>query len=430
MDLWAFDSRRLGAPQARRRFLEARMVEAYGRYYRVHWPAEEPQSARPARRSPLYNLLRVRRAIYGSKFGWERPSWFGDPLREQPSLDGKPGWFEGVGAEHRAVRERAAMIDQSSFAKLEVTGAGACEALQRIAANDLDRPCGSCVYTQLCNERGGIEADLTIMRLAPDRFYVVTGTGFGERDFGWIRRHLPEGVATREVTAERVVINLVGPRARKVLAAVSDDDVSDAAFPFLAVREIDVGWAPVLAARIGYVGELGYELHVPVDYGLHVYEAIRAAAGRHDIADVGYRALDSLRLEKGFVSWNADVGPETDPIGAGLGFAVALGKGPFIGREALLRIRQEGPRRRLCTFSAEGFLPLHGGEPILHRGRVVGVTTSAGYGYTVGRTIALGWLPAALAAETELEIEAFMVRHPVVRGPRALYDPKGERLRG
>jgi 4-methylaminobutanoate oxidase (formaldehyde-forming) len=405
------------------------MVEAYGRYYAIRWPGEEPQSARPARRSPLYNLLRVRRAIYGSRFGWERPSWFGDPLKEQPALDGKAGWFDGVGLEHKAVRERAALIDQSSFAKLEVTGKNALAALQKIAANDLDRPDGSCVYTQLCNARGGIEADLTIMRLAADHFYVVTGTGFGVRDFGWIRGHLPEGVVAREVTAARVVINLVGPGARAILATVSDDDVGNAAFPFMAVREIDVGYAPVLAARIGYVGELGYELHVPVDYGLHVYEAIRAAAARHEIADVGYRALESLRLEKGYVYWSADVGPETDPIGAGLGFAVALEKGPFIGRDALLRIKAEGPRRRLCSFSAEGFLPLHGGEPILHEGRVVGVTTSAGYGYTVGRTIALGWLPAELARETAFEVEAFMARHPVVRGPRALYDPKGERLR-
>lgn len=430
MDLWPFDNRRFGAPQARRRFLEARMVEAYGRYYALHGPADELQSGRPARRSPLYNLLRVRRAIYGSKFGWERPSWFGDPLLERPSLDGRPGWFDGVGAEHKAVRERSGMIDQSSFAKLEVSGPGAFAALQRIAANDLDRPDGTCVYTQLLNERGGIEADLTIMRLAADRFYIVTGSGFGVHDFGWIRRHLPEGVVAREVTGERVVINLCGPRARKVLAAASDDDLSDAAFPWRAVREIEVGLAPVRAARVGYTGELGYELHVPVEYGLHVYEAIRASAGRHDIADVGYRALESLRLEKGYVYWSADVGPETDPIGAGLGFAVAFAKGNFIGRDALLRIRERGPTRRLCSFSTEGFVPLHGGEPILHEGRVVGVTTSAAYGYTLGRTIALGWLPSELTGESAFEIEAFLTRYPAVRGPRSLYDPKGERLRG
>jgi glycine cleavage system aminomethyltransferase T/glycine/D-amino acid oxidase-like deaminating enzyme len=429
MDLWAFDIRRFGAPQAQRRFLEARMVESYGHYYAVHYPAEEAQSARPTRRSPLHGLLRVRRAIYGSKFGWERPSWFGDPLREQAALTGKPGWFEGVGVEHKAVRERAALIDQSSFAKLEVTGSGAFDALQRIAANDLDRPDGSCIYTQLCNERGGIEADLTIMRLAADHFYIVTGSGFGVRDFGWIRRHLPEGVTAREVTSERAVINLVGPRARKILAALSDDDVSDAAFPFLAVRRIEAGLCPVLAARIGYVGELGYELHVPVEYALHLYEATRAAAGRHDIADVGYRALESLRLEKGYVYWSADVGPDTDPFGADLGFAVALGKGPFIGRDALVGIKERGPERRLCSFSIDGFAPLHGGEAILHDGRVVGTTTSAGYGYTVERTIALGWLPTELATKTAFEIEAFMQRHAAVRGPRALYDPKGERLR-
>ncbi|MFO1069114.1 MAG: FAD-dependent oxidoreductase [Geminicoccaceae bacterium] len=428
MDLWAFDIRRFGAPQANRRFLEARMVESYGRYYAIHWPGEELDSARPARRSPLHDRLAARGAVFGSKFGWERPLQFGDAGGE-PTFEGRPGWLDAVAAEHRAVRERAALIDQTSFAKLEIEGPGALDALQHLAANDLARPVGACVYTQLCNERGGIEADLTVMRTGEERFYVVTGSGFGVRDAGWIRRHLPATVQLREVTSERAVINLVGPLAREVLGQVTDDDVSNAAFPYLTVRPIEIGLAPVLAARVGYVGELGWELHIPVEYAAHVEEQLREAGAAFGIADAGYRAIESLRLEKGYVYWSAEVGPDVDPYSAGLGFAVALDKGPFLGRDALQRLRQAPPQRRLCTFAIDGFAPLHGGEAILHDGRVVGTTTSAGYGHTLGRTIALGYVPGELAGETEFAIEAFLVRHRAIRGPRTLYDPKGLRLK-
>ncbi len=429
MDLWAFDIRRFGAPQANGRYLEARMVEAYGRYYAVHFPGEEMASARPSRRSPLHDRLAVRGAVFGSRFGWERPLFFGDASLDRPALDTAPAWLDAVAAEHRAVRDRVALIDLTSFAKLEVTGPGALAGLQRLAANDLDRPDGTCVYTQLCNERGGIEADLTIMRLAADRFYIVTGSGFGVRDAGWIRSHLSADASLREVTSERAVIAIVGPRSRDVLRQVSDDDLSNTGFSHLALREIEIGLAPVRAARIGYVGELGWELHIPVEYAAHVYDLLAEAGQPFGIADAGYRAIESLRLEKGYVYWSAEVGPEIDPFSAGLGFAVALDKGPFIGREALQRLASAGPPRRLCTFSLDGWAPLHGGEAILHEGRVVGTTTSAGYGHTFGRTIALGYLPAELAGVPEVEIEAFLVRHRATRGPRVLYDPKGLRLK-
>ncbi len=429
MDLWAFDIRRFGAPQANGRYLEARMVEAYGRYYSVHFPGEEMDSARPGRRSPLHDRLAAKGAVFGSRFGWERPLFFGDPALEAPALDTPPAWLDAVAAEHRAVRERVALIDLTSFAKLEVVGPGALAGLQRLAAADLDRPDGSCVYTQLCNGQGGIEADLTVMRLAAERFYVVTGSGFGIRDAGWIRSHLPADAALRDVTSERAVIAIVGPRSREVLEQLSDDDLSNAAFPHFAVREIEIGLAPVRAARVGYVGELGWELHIPVEYADHVYDLLVEAGASFGIVDTGYRAIESLRLEKGYVYWGAEVGPEVDPYSAGLGFAVALGKRPFIGRDALQRLASAGPQRRLCTFSLDGWAPLHGGEAILHQGRVVGTTTSAGYGHTLGRTIALGYLPAELGDVTEVEIEAFLVRHRAIRGPRVLYDPKGLRLK-
>jgi glycine cleavage system aminomethyltransferase T/glycine/D-amino acid oxidase-like deaminating enzyme len=435
MDLWPFDIRRFSRHQANSQYLAARSSEAYGDYYSIHWPAAELQSARGARRSPLYDLLKARGAVYGSKAGWERPLWFdsGEVAgNETPSFEQKSGWFAAVGREHKAAREAAALFDQTSFSKFEVTGEGALSALQRIATNDLDRPPGTCVYTQLCNESGGIEADLTIMRLSEDRFYVVTGSAFGVRDSGWIGRHLPHdgSVEIHEVTSAYAVLNIVGPRSRDILQATTDDDLSNTSFPYLSMREIEIGLATgVRAARVGYVGELGWELHVPTEYAAHVYARLLEMGVDHGLIDAGYRPIESLRLEKGYVYWSADVTPDTNPYEAGLGFAVALDKGDFLGREALVKIKANGPQRKLATLTVDGFAPLIGGETILSDGVVVGTTTSAGYGYTVGKTIALGYLPTDLAKDAHISIEAYGKRYPAARGPRNLYDPKGERLR-
>lgn len=435
MDLWPFDVRRFAREQSSRRYLAERSSEAYGSYYAIHWPGEEMQSARNVRQSPLHRTLEKHGAVFGSKAGWERPLWFDSgavPAREEPSFEARPGWFDAVGLEHQAVRERVAIIDQTSFSKFEIEGPGALAALDRIAANRLDRPVGSCVYTQLCNPRGGIEADLTVMRIAADRFFLVTGSAFGVRDSGWVRRHLPSDgtVALREVTSALAVLNLVGPHARDVLAAVSMDDVSNAAFPYLTVRDIEIGLSRVRAARVGYTGELGWELYVPADQALHVYEVLREAGQKHGIADAGYRALESLRLEKGYVYWSSDVTPDTNPLEAGLGFAVALDKGDFIGRDALLEIRSRGPARRLATFTVDGFAPLIGGEALLCEGKVVGTASSAGYGYTIGKTIAFGYVPVAAEADASFEIVAYGKAYRARRAGRCVYDPKGVRLKG
>ena len=329
------------------------------------------------------------------------------------------------------MRESAALFDQTSFSKFEVRGRRALAALQRIAAGNLDRPDGSCVYTQLCNERGGIEADVTIMRLAADHFYVVTGSQFGVRDSAWIRRHLPTdgSVGIAEVTSAYAVINIAGPNARRILQATTDDDLSNATFPYLTAREIEIGLGRARAARVGYVGELGWELHIPTEYAAHVYERLVQAGADHGLIDAGYRAIESLRLEKGYVYWSSDVTPDTNPFEAGLGFAVALEKGDFIGREALRRLRDESPSRKLATMTVDGFAPLIGGETILADGSVVGTTTSAGFGYTIGKTIALGYLPATLEGGAEVSIEAYGKLFPAKRRPRSLYDAKGERLK-
>ncbi|MGB3900254.1 MAG: FAD-dependent oxidoreductase [Mesorhizobium sp.] len=430
MDLWPFDVRRFAPAQAQGRYLEERAIEAYGAYYKIHWPAEETHAGRGLRRSPLHAILRDNGAVFGSKSGWERPNWFArEGSEERSSFEGKPGWFDAVGEEVRAIRERAVLIDQTSFSKFEIAGEGAFEALQAVAANDLSGPPGKAVYTQLCNEKGGIEADVTIVHVDKDRFLLITGSGFGIHDSHWISRHLPAGVAMREVTNQYATLNLCGPRARDILQSVSDDDLSNAAFPFLAARRIEIGNATALAVRVGYVGELGYELYIPQEFAAHVYETLRQAGEPHGIVDAGYRAVDACRMEKGYLYWSGDISPDYNPYEAGLGFAVALERGEFIGRTALAKIKAEGVKRKLCSFTIDGFAPLHGGEAILHDGKVVGSTSSTGYGYTLGKMIAFGYLPVELAGETGFEIEAFGTPYQAMRGPRTLYDAKMERLK-
>jgi glycine cleavage system aminomethyltransferase T/glycine/D-amino acid oxidase-like deaminating enzyme len=432
MDLWPFDVRRFSSVHGQPRYLEERAIEAYAAYYKIHWPGEEHHAGRGLRRSPLHDILDRSGAVFGSRGGWERPNWFAPhetARADVPSFEGWPNWFSAVGAEVRAIRERVALIDQTSFSKFKISGPGAEAALQAIAANDLSGPPGKAVYTQLCNERGGIEADVTLLHDGPDHFHLVTGSAFGVHDGGWVARHLPEGVEIREVTSRYATLNLVGPRSREVLQAATDDDVSNAAFPFLAVRPIDVGHARVLAVRLGYVGELGYELYISQEFAAHVYETLWRAGRDHGIANAGYRAIDSCRLEKGYLYWSGDISPDYNPYEAGLGFCVALDKGDFIGRAALERVRRSGVARRLCSFSLDGFVPLHGGEAIVHEGEVVGSTTSAGYGHWLGRTIAFGYLPVAVASAQQFTIEAFGTGHLAMRGPRCLYDAKMERLR-
>ncbi len=433
LDLWPLDVRRFAFHHNTRAFMYPRAVELYGHHYKIHYPGLEHESARGIRKSPLYYPLKEKGAVFGSKAGWERPNWFAPPGMERedrPSFR-RLNWFEPVAGEHRAVRQRVALVDQTSFSKFELSGPGAFGAIQRLAAADMDRPAGSVIYTQLCNERGGIECDLTITRLAADRFYIVTGSGFAVHDAHWIESHLPRDGSVRleNVTSSRAVVNLCGPRARDVLARISEDDVSNAAFPFATAREITVGAAPVLALRIGYVGELGWELHMPTEYACHVYEALWQAGEAFAIADVGYRAIDSLRMEKGYLYWSSDITPDYNPYEAGLGFRVALKKGGFIGRAALAKIKAEGPKRKLCIFTVEAPASVFGGEAILHGGRVVSVTTSGNFGHTIGKPIVYAYLPIELAGKHDFEIESFGERMPARRHDGPLYDPKMERLK-
>jgi 4-methylaminobutanoate oxidase (formaldehyde-forming) len=433
LSLWSLDIRRFSFHHAAKQFIYPRAVELYGKYYAVSYPRVEHRSARGIRRSPLYETLANLGAVYGSRGGWERPNWFAPPgadRSDSPSF-AKASWFQHVAAEHRAVRERVALIDQTSFGKFELLGPGATAALQSLAAADVDKPPGSVVYTQLCNERGGIECDLTLSRVGENEYYIVTGSAFGTHDFHWIRSHLPQdgSAIIRDVTSARAVINLCGPLGRKVLEQVAEEDVSNAALPFARCKQITLGAAPVLAVRIGYVGELGWELHIPTEYAAHVYGLLWEAGQAFGIANVGYRAIDTLRMEKGYLYWSSDITPDYTPLEAGLGFRVSFGKGDFLGRAALLKVKAEGPAQRLCCFTLESFAGAVGGECILRNGRVLGVTTSANFGHTIGKPVAFGYISVEEFAHRDFTIEAFGEPIRAIRHDGALYDPRNERLK-
>ena len=305
------------------------------------------------------------------KAGWERPNWFA-PSGVAPAdaySMGRQNWFPHVGGEHRAVREGAGLFDQSSFAKYEMRGPGAAAALDWIIANRVPKP-GRLAYTQMLNSRGGIECDLTLTRTAPDTWYVVTGAAFGAHDMGWIRNNSPHdgSVVIRDLTSARSVLNLCGPKSRLVLEAVCEDDVSNEAFPYATARELTIGAAPVLALRIGYTGELGWELHVPTEYAAHVYDTLWQAGQQHGIRNIGYRAIDTMRMEKGYLYWSTDITPDTTPWEAGLAWRVSKTKEHFLGREALMASRQ--PARRLCTFTLERMAYPVSGEAIIADGKV------------------------------------------------------------
>jgi len=434
LDLWPLDNRRFGAHHGARAFMYPRAVEHYAHHYKMRYPGSESDAVRQLRLSPLYQRLKDKGAVYGSKNGWERPLWFApDGVAAVDQLYFlNPGWKKYAAEEHRAVREGVTLTDQSSFAKFELVGSGAFNAIQNMAVSNMDKPVGSVIYTQLCNERGGIEADLTITRLAENHFYIVTGAGFGVHDSDWIRRNLPDdgSAVLVEVTSARAVINIAGPKAREVLAAASESNVSNATFPFATCSDILIGAAPVRAIRIGYVGELGWELHVPTEYALHVYDLLCEHGAAHGIRDIGYRAIDSLRMEKGYLYWSADITPDYTPIEAGLGFRVHLkSKGNFIGREVLEAQKNGGVSQRLCCFTSDVELPLFGGETILHGGKVVSLASSAAFGVTVGKTILYGYLPDALCEETGFELEVFGERHAISHVKSPLYDPDNIRLK-
>ncbi len=448
LDLWKMDIRRFGASYRSRAYTLARSIENYATYYDIHYPNEEREAGRPLRTSPTYEALAALGAVFGEKSGWERPNWF-EPNADDPRFGGRAAlealrpagwagrhWSPAIAAEALATRQAAAVFDESSFAKLEVSGPGACAFLQSVAGNDIDRAVGSIVYTQLLDPRGGIQADLTVTRLAEDRFLLVTGTAYGNHDAAWLTAQLPDdaataGVAIRDLTSARVCFGVWGPRARDILQALTPDDLSDAGFPYLTAREVSLGSVPVLALRVTYVGELGWECYAPTEYGRALWDAIWDAGREHGLMAGGYRAIDALRIEKGYRVWSSDITPDETPFDAGLGFAVALDKAPSArARDALVAAKAAGPMRRLrCLVLADPRAVALGNEPIRVDGEIVGRVTSAGYGFAVERSIAYAYLPADRAIGTRGEVELFgsWVGFEVTREP--LYDPSNARIR-
>ncbi|MBE0554021.1 MAG: FAD-dependent oxidoreductase, partial [Rhodobacteraceae bacterium] len=438
LDLWAVDIRRFSGLHRDRNWVAERTLEAYGKHYTVAFPHEEYQSGRPRIVSPLYDRLKARRAVFGSKLGWERPNWFapeGTAAQDIYSM-GRQNWFDAVGQEHAHVREKAGLFDQSSFAKYELSGPKAAEALEWICANRVVREVGRLTYTQLLNSRGGIEADLTVARMADDLFYIVTGTGFRTHDFGWIADHLPtDGVSFRDVTEDWGTLSLMGPEARDILARVTPADVSGAALPFGSAREITIAGAPVRALRVTYVGELGWELHTPLDQTGAVFDALMEAGA--NLRPVGYRALESLRLEKGYRAWSSDITPNDTPFEAGLGWAVKMkGNTPFLGRAALEAVAGRPLTKRFAGFTVDDpAAVLLGRETILRDGQPVGYLTSGGYGYTMGKSIGFGYVRHAegvsddwlAAGRYDLVIAGTTT--PARLAMRPLYDPEGLRIR-
>ncbi len=435
LDAWALDSRRFGPQYRSRDYTLIRTDEIYATYYDVKYPGHERQAGRPLKVSAVNARHRDLGAAFGEKSGWERVNWYesnapsGD---ESTRPDGWAGmlWSPAIGAEHLACRSSAGLFDESSFSKLDVTGSGAAAFLERLCANSVARRVGAVTYTQLLNPRGGVECDLTVTRLAEDRFRLVTGTAFGHHDGAWIRQHLEDdSVVVDDVTSQYACFALWGPRARDILQPLSESDLSHSAFGYMSAQEINVGAVPCLAVRVTFVGELGWELYCPSEYAVGLWDSLMSAGQPHGLRPGGYRAIESLRLEKGYRVWGSDVTTTDSPFEAGLGFAVKMNKGEFIGHDAL-ESAGEPTRRLACLVLDEPRTVVLGSEPVRFDGRALGRVTSGGYGYSIQSSIAYAYLPVALVEPgTRLSVGVFGRDVGAEVRAEPLFDPNNEKVR-
>jgi 4-methylaminobutanoate oxidase (formaldehyde-forming) len=435
---WRLDVRRFGPHYVSQQFTLNRTIESNSRYYDIHLPGEERQSERSFRLGPAYYREKELGASFGEKFGWERPNWY-TPHERLASHGYKPRgwagihWSPAIGYEHLKTREAAGLFDETSFSKIEVLGPGALQFMQTMCANDMDRPVGAVIYTSMLNGRGGIECDFTATRLAEDRYLIITGTAFGQHDINWIRLHTPGdgSVTVEDVTSSYACLGLWGPKARELLRSVTKNDVSNEGFPYMTARRITVGSVPALAMRVTYVGELGWEFYGSMEYGQKLWDTLWGAGEAFGLVPAGYKAIDTLRLEKGYRYWGADITPDYTPFETGMGRFVKLEKADFRGKQALLKQKKDGLRQRLCCMSlADPTAIALGNEPIFQDGKVVGWVTSGGYGYSVRKSIAYGYLPIDLAKPgARLEVELFGERIALTVEKEPLFDPKNERIR-
>ena len=441
VDLWEVDVRRNMPFQGNRQYLQARVSESLGLLYATHYPYRQYETGRGVRKSAIHDRLVAIGACHGEAFGWERPNWYA-PAGVEPRYDysyGRQNWFEHSAAEHRAVREGVALFDQSSFAKFRLEGRDAATVLNRVCANNVDVGAGRVVYTQWLNDRGGIEADLTVTRLSESAFMIVGGAETEVRDFYWLKRQIPDDAhcVLTNVTSSMGVLSIMGPRARDLLQSLTPADMSHTGFPFATSREIELGYAMVRASRITFVGELGWELYVPTEFMQHVYDRIIEAGGAVGLVHAGYHALNSLRLEKAYRHWSHDITDEDSPLEAGLGFVVKFDKpGGFIGREALLAQQEQGIARHLVQLKLNDPEPLiYHNEPIWRGGEIVGHITSAAFCHTLGGAVGLGYVSAEPGAPADAvlgatyEVEVACERYAAEVSLRPLYDPDNVKIR-
>ncbi|MCE9645131.1 MAG: FAD-dependent oxidoreductase [Chloroflexi bacterium] len=443
MDVYGYRATRFGSYYSDPVYAAARTQESVKYYYRMKFPHDEHESARPHRVSPVHYRLMENGAVFGEKFGWERVNYF-EPGRESRRMGedqrqwgwSKPPFFERVGREHAATRERVTLYDLTSFGKIEVKGKGALPLLQRLTDSDINKPVGSAVYTQFLNTRGGIESDLTVTRLGEEYFWVITGSGFIGNDLARIEMHADERdgeVSIRDITCEYACLALWGPKSRAVLEKITPSDVSNAAHSYLQTKPIEINGAKVYAQRVSYAGELGWELYIPNNRATLVWDLLVEAGREFGLEFGGYKVLDSLRLEKGFRYFTTDLTPSETPYEAGLGFCVHLEKGDFIGRDALVKQKAEGVKRKLCTLvltDSEAFTQIYGGEAIYHEDKVLTRVRSGGYGFTVKKNILYAYLPAELAKQgNRFMVDLIEGRREAEITPSVLFDPKGERTR-
>jgi 4-methylaminobutanoate oxidase (formaldehyde-forming) len=437
-DLWEVDIRRAQPFQRNRRYLKERVTETLGLLYADHWPYRQVETARGVRRSPVHEQLKAAGAVFGEVAGWERANWFALPgqAREYRYGWGRQNWFDNQRAEHMAVRNGVGLFDMTSFGKIRVEGRDACAFLNRLCANQVDVAKGRVVYTQMLNERGGIESDLTVTRLSETAYLLVVPGATLQRDLAWLRRHQGDhAVAIVDMTAAEAVFCVMGPKARDLLSAVSPDDLSHKGFAFGTAREIEIGMGLARAHRISYVGELGWELYVSSDMAAHVFEALRDAGADHGLKLCGLHTLDSCRIEKAYRHFGHDITDEDHVLEAGLGFAVKTAKGEFIGRDAVMRKQDQGLARMMLQFQLEDPEPLlFHNEAIVRDGKIVGPVTSGNYGHALGGAIGMGYVPCpgespeqVLASSYEIEVAG--ARHKARASLTPLYDPKAERVR-
>ena len=440
-DLWEVDVRRNMPFQGNRKYLKSRVSESLGLLYAKHFPFRQYETARGVRKSAIHDRLVAAGACHGEAFGWERPNWYA-PDGVEPKYEysfGRQNWFEHSANEHKAVRENVALFDQSSFAKFRLEGKDACKVLNYVCGNNVDVKTGRLVYTQWLNHKGGIEADLTVTRLSETAFLIVTAAETEVRDFYYLKSNIPDDAhcVLTNVTSGMGVVSIMGPKSRDLLQSLTPADMSHKAFPFATSQEIELGYALVRASRITFVGELGWELYVPTEFMQGVYDEIVTKGESHGLAHAGYHAMNSLRTEKAYRHWSHDITDEDTPLEAGLGFAVKLDKpGGFIGRDALMKQKEQGLEKRMVQFLLKDPQPLlYHNEPIWRDNEIVGYLSSGMYGHTLGGAVGLGYVDCKDAADADsilsadYEIEVATSRHPAQASLRPMYDPKNEKIR-